>query len=77
LEAPGSVQSIVLHDADNIWTVELPIELEIGVYNFWAISIYRAEILPLKDEQSVIFPYVSTHVSLLQKDRADQGLVDL
>jgi hypothetical protein len=54
-------QSIALHDVDDIWAVELPIEFEVvptpvhTVYYFWAI--YRAENLPLKDEYSVLFPF--------------------
>jgi hypothetical protein len=42
---PSLAQSIALHDPDDIWAVELPIEF---VYYFWAK--YRAENLLLKDE---------------------------
>jgi hypothetical protein len=58
-------QSIVFHDADDIWAVELPIEFEIlpvpvhTIYYFWAI--YRAENL-LGNWFSSFF--VSTYFSL-------------
>jgi hypothetical protein len=58
---PSVAQSIALHDAYDIWAFELSIEFEIvpvpvhTVYYFWAV--YRAENLPLKDAQSVLFPF--------------------
>jgi hypothetical protein len=62
-------QSIAVHDADDIWVVELPIEFEIipapvhTVYYIWAIVLKTILSLPL------LFTAV-------QQDRADQGLVD-
>jgi hypothetical protein len=74
-------QSIALHDADDNRAVELSNELEIvhapvhTVYYFWVV--YRAENLPLKDEQSVLLPFCQHPCfTALQQDRADQGLVD-
>jgi hypothetical protein len=74
---PSVAQSIALHDTKDIWTVVLPIELEIvststsciqDVYYFWAI--YRAMKLPLRDEQSVHLRFIA-----VKQDRADQDLV--
>jgi hypothetical protein len=51
---PSVAQYIVLHDADEFWAVELPIEFEIllvpvhRIDYFWAR--YLAENLRLKDE---------------------------
>jgi hypothetical protein len=51
---PTVAQSIALHDADDIWAVELHIEFEIvsapvhTVYYFW--TIYCGENFPLNDE---------------------------
>jgi hypothetical protein len=59
--ARSVAQSIVFHNADDIWAVELPTEFETEpahvhtVFYFW--TIYRAKNLPLKDEQSVPLPF--------------------